>query len=102
VVYDQPGLGAFNDGDAGPANLFTVVPLERGPEQLTAFTAVDTGATQPRATADGSGIVFTMVGPDRFTRVMAYLNTDGTGQRPLTATGLMGTHPDLRPTPGVP
>jgi Tol biopolymer transport system component len=99
IVFSTPGLGRFNEGDAGPANLFAINPDGSGLEQLTGFTDVNTGATQPRVMPDGSGITFTRVGPGRFTRVMAGLSLGDNAVRPLTPTELMGTHAELRPLP---
>ncbi|HEX5826264.1 MAG TPA: hypothetical protein VFY23_01990 [Candidatus Limnocylindrales bacterium] len=99
IVFSTPGLGRFNEGDAGPANLVAIEPDGSGLEQLTDFTDVNSGATQPRVTPDGSGITFTRVGPDRSTRVMAVLSLADNGVRPLTPGELMGTHAELRPLP---
>jgi hypothetical protein len=59
-----------------------------------------TRATQPRFTPDGKGIVNTQVDGEGFgTRQLAFMNSDGTGQRWLTPLPLAGTHPQLRPLP---
>ena len=99
IVFNAPPLGLFNDGDAGPANLYVVDADGQHLERITDHEAMDTGATQPHVTPDGSGIAFTKL-LSRFDRPMAVVDLDGSDERYLTPTQLPGTHVAVRPVTG--
>jgi Tol biopolymer transport system component len=99
IVFNSHDLRAEPDTTEA-SNLFTMSVDGSNLRQITAFGPNDTRATQPRWTADGNGIVFTLVArvaSDPFgLRQLAFINADGTGQRWLTPEPIVGTHPELR------
>jgi len=99
IVFNSPGLAVYNDSDAGPANLWVMDADGRHLEQLTHYTEMNSGATQPHVLADASGIVFTKVLDGTPLRPMAVVDLDGGNERYLTPERHRGSHIDIRPMP---
>ena len=89
IVFNSPGLGVYNYGDAEAANLWVIDADGGDLAQLTHYTADNSGATQPHVLADGSGIAFTKVLDGTLLRPMGLVDIDGS-QRPV---------PDPEPEP---
>jgi Tol biopolymer transport system component len=82
-----------------PSNLFTMKPDGSGLTAITTFGKAGQRATQPTWTPDGSRIIFTLVGQEASfdnPRHAAFIDADGSN---LVDTGVVATHPRLRPTP---
>ena len=86
IIFNTPGLGTYNENDAGPANLWVMDADGGNLEQLTHYAEQNSGATQPHVLADGSGIVFTKVLDGTLRRPMAIVDMDGGNERYLTPT----------------
>jgi Tol biopolymer transport system component len=99
VIFNTPGLATYNNGDAGPANLWTMDADGGNLRRLTNYTEQNSGATQPHVLDDGSGIVFTKVLDGTRLRPMAIVDMDGGNERYLTPTHSRGSHIDIRPLP---
>jgi Tol biopolymer transport system component len=99
IVFNSPSLGLYNDGDAGPANLWVMDADGRHLQQLTHYTEMNSGATQPHVLADGSGIAFTKVLDGTLLRPMGVVDIDGGNERYLTPDQHRGSHIDVRPVP---
>lgn len=98
LVFNTFDLGFFQDTSA-PSNLFLVAADGSSLKALTTYAENGIRATQPRIAPDGVGIVYTQVDRSTGSRTLAYIATDGTGQRSLTPEPISGTHPQLRPLP---
>ena len=98
IVFDSPGLGVYNDGDAEAANLWVVDADGRNLAQFTHYTEDNGGATQPHVLADGSGIAFTKVLDGTLLRPMGLVDIDGSNDRFLTPNQSRGSRL-IRPLP---
>jgi Tol biopolymer transport system component len=97
IVFNSRDLGVFQETTEA-ANLYSMAADGSDLRQLTHYGRSDTRATQPRWTPDGFGITYTQVsGSGMGDRRLAYIASDGAGQRPLTPFPTNGTHPTLRP-----
>ena len=99
IVFNSPGLGVYNDGDAEAANLWVIDADGGNLTQLTHYTEDNSGATQPHVLADGSGIAFTKVLDGTLLRPMGLVDIDGSNDRFLTPNQSRGSHLDIRPLP---
>jgi Tol biopolymer transport system component len=99
IVFNSPGLGVYNTGTAGPANLWVIDVDGSDLTQLTHFTEDNSGATQPHVLADGSGIAYTTVLDGTLLRPMGLVDIDGGNVRFLTPNQSRGSHLDIRPLP---
>ena len=96
ILFSTYDLGEFQATDE-PSNLYTIKPDGSGLTALTSFGRGEQRATQPTWTADGSQIIFTLVGQRADMdnpRHAAFLDANGSN---INDIGVVATHPRLRP-----
>jgi len=96
ILFSTYDLGEFQATDE-PSNLYTIKRDGSGLTALTAFGKAEQRATQPTWTADGSRIIFTLVGQEADfddPRHAAFLDANGSN---INDIGVVATHPRLRP-----
>jgi hypothetical protein len=98
IVFNSYDVRLYTPEDfPGARDLFTIAPDGTNLVRLTQNEPGGLLSGQPRWAPDGTGITYTEWVGD--VSHLAYISADGTGQRPLTATGTEGGEPELRPVP---
>ncbi|HUG47805.1 MAG TPA: hypothetical protein VMP67_05275 [Candidatus Limnocylindria bacterium] len=99
IVLNTYDLRHFPDTTEA-VNLYSMAADGSDLRQLTNYGRNDTRAAQPRWTADGSGVVYTLVhrlASDPFgERKLAFLSLSSDSNF-MEGTEVVGTHPELRP-----
>lgn len=102
IVFNSYDLRGFPDTTEA-VNLYSIAADGSDLRQLTDYGRNDTRAAQARWTADGSGVVYTLVhrlAADPFgKRKLAFLPVSGDSNF-MQGTEVVGTHPELRPVGG--
>jgi Tol biopolymer transport system component len=96
ILFSTYDLGEFQATDE-PSNLYTIKSDGSGLKTLTTFGRAEQRATQPTWTADGSRIIFSLVGQNAGfdnPRHAAFVEANGSNTVDL---GVAATHPRLRP-----
>jgi Tol biopolymer transport system component len=99
IVFNSYDIRLYSPMEfPGSRDLYVVRPDGTDLQRLTFNDGGRLRSGQPRWTPDGTGITYTEWIGTSFSR-LAYIASDGTGQRLLTATEIRGGEPEMRPDP---